>query len=936
MSVYNKIIDQQKLTVAWKKVMSKKPACGTDHVTWKMFDQNSRTEIRQLNLELTEHVYSVQPVKLVRIVKEEKEREISLYTMRDKIVQTSIAAELSKLFEASFSKCAYAYRNDRSALMAVEAIDQYIQSHAECWAGKMDIQDFFDSISQERLKKKLEAVIKEEDTLDLIMKQLQAPFLNRNGVVEKKEAGLYQGSSLSPILSNIFMAEFDRVFEKERGLYIRYSDDLLFLSTSYILVQNTLKKMHGLLEDLDLKPNESKTCIRKLADGILFLGYSFDHKGRAVPEKARKKLSQTLEDLWLTTPGLDVEERLKKGSQAINGWKQYYQKQKEIHNIYEYTVLIYLKRGTSELKEFSKRRPEFINSYRDITSYLLSVWKENGWTELELFEYEQYYRLGNKIKKINTPHFLELINLYETLLVNETEENWRALMQTYSDLGMHETSEKIMERIQALPHEQALWDAHSETVSIGESFIPSCEPQILRCLSELFVGREDQYCREILTSDGKRRSEYVPEPLEETVLKKHLSGTETIETFVVRNNDTVHYLAVDVDISRKILLQIQHDSENLEAYLKLALKWSGKVQDTLKKMGLETSIEFSGFRGYHVWLLFSEWVPIRYIYTLADIVKTNLSDPPAEIQIEFFPSKMKRQQGSGGQKLKLPYGLHLCSGKRSYLCQRDGTPITEPEKFLNSAKRYTVAQLKQAVAANISSSKETPREHKKCELDYKKLGAISDSVKQILQGCSLMRYLAGKAVTTGYLTHSERMSILYVFGHVGEDGKQFVHTIMSFTMNYQYAVTQKFIGKLLSKPISCVKLREQYKAVTAEYGCNCVFTKTSNCYPSPVIHALKNSMDDENTVTIPTSRTISKEKQQDIYQEINVHVRVQELASKIVELKKQKRGLDRAIEKTEKELCGIYDSIKTDCMEVDMGLLVRRKMEKGYEWLIEI
>lgn len=69
---------------------------------------------------------------------------------------------------------------------------------------------------------------------------------------------------------------------------------------------------------------------------------------------------------------------------------------------------------------------------------------------------------------------------------------------------------------------------------------------------------------------------------------------------------------------------------------------------------------------------------------------------------------------------------------------------------------------------------------------------------------------------------------------------------------------------------------------------------------------------------------------------MNVHAQVQELAGKIVELKKQKRGLDKTIEKTEKALCRIFDSANTDCMEVDMGLLVRRKHEGGYEWLIEI
>ncbi len=154
MSIYNKIIDQQKLMAAWKKVMGNKPACGVDHVTWDQFDQNIRIEIRQLNLELVAHQYRVQPVKLVHIIKEEKDREISLYTMRDKVVQTSIAIELNKWFDSGFSKCAYAYRNDRSAMVAVENIHRYIEIHAESWVGKLDIDGFFDHIQHERLKKK--------------------------------------------------------------------------------------------------------------------------------------------------------------------------------------------------------------------------------------------------------------------------------------------------------------------------------------------------------------------------------------------------------------------------------------------------------------------------------------------------------------------------------------------------------------------------------------------------------------------------------------------------------------------------------------------------------------------------------------------------------------------------------------------------------------
>ena len=70
--------------------------------------------------------------------------------------------------------------------------------------------------------------------------------------------------------------------------------------------------------------------------------------------------------------------------------------------------------------------------------------------------------------------------------------------------------------------------------------------------------------------------------------------------------------------------------------------------------------------------------------------------------------------------------------------------------------------------------------------------------------------------------------------------------------------------------------------------------------------------------------------------EINFHAQVQELAEKIVEFKRQKKGLDKSIEKVERELHVIFNNAKIDCMEVSMGILVRRKKENGYEWVIEI
>ena len=114
------------------------------------------------------------------------------------------------------------------------------------------------------------------------------------------------------------------------------------------------------------------------------------------------------------------------------------------------------------------------------------------------------------------------------------------------------------------------------------------------------------------------------------------------------------------------------------------------------------------------------------------------------------------------------------------------------------------------------------------------------------------------------------------------------------------------------------------------------FNRTKNCYPSPVLHAIKNSGEDQSEITVPMSRSISKAKEEKVYEEINIHKQTEKLAQRIVELKKQRRGLDKSIHKTEAELQKIFDNAGIDCLEIEMGMLVRRKRGEEYEWLIEL
>lgn len=502
---------------------------------------------------------------------------------------------------------------------------------------------------------------------------------------------------------------------------------------------------------------------------------------------------------------------------------------------------------------------------------------------------------------------------------------------------------------------------------------------------EAFAGRDDIFSVENVVGSSKRRTELQERPLTEQQIEEHLRGEKTVGTYVQRPNATVRFIVWDIDISKQFILKYGSMGVEFDACLQHAYHKALEIQKILEDKGMHGYIEFSGFRGYHVWLFLQEWIPVRFANMFTDRIEEEivLDD---DLTVECFPNKVRLKAGRLGQTLKIPYGLHVRSCRRSCFIGNDGEPVTGIDGFTDTLAHYSLAAIRKVLSYSIqtdpqaaaqplshtalqhmpqSSSRIPARAayktvsgdapfaevkqgssglpvqnisgtilqggkqtgnpdadknegteksaagkgrkagsetngvgynggenagHSLHETKYARamtaegtlspevkkelqeaFGNMNASIQEVLFRCTLMQYLCLKSKRTGYLTHFERLSVLYVFGHIGEEGKEFVHDVMRYTMNYQYNVTQRFIDRIPEKPVSCVKLREQYRKVSAEMGCSCSFKRTKNCYPSPVLHALSLSKDMQEGITIPTSRTLSADKEKKVIEELNVH-----------------------------------------------------------------
>lgn len=989
MSLYNKIIDLQKLSAAWNRVRRNKPAAGVDNITWQQFDENSREELKNLQTELADHIYMPLPVRNVTLYKGEKARKIALYSMRDKVVQQSLAAEIVKLYDGRLSQQSYAYRDNKSALQAVEDLSAEILTSEYNAVLKTDITHFFDNISWNILREKLCRTIKEEDVLELIRLNACTAILDEEtGEIAEKTVGIHQGSAIAPILSNIFLMDFDIALARPGFFYVRYSDDILVLGEKKEKLISFLNEIKTRLEELGLFANEDKTLCCNLSEGVDFLGYHFDASGKSIPAKAEDRLYDRLETMWLTNPTLNVEEKAAKALEISGGWQQYYRGERGVQSIYEYIAFAFAVGGRKELIErLEQDRIKVENACKDIAEYLSLFWKKNEKGCLELLEYEQYYGLPEKEyhrPALNEGRVRSLLELYRKHFVLEGEDTSTDLMQVYTDMQEYTNAQYWMEqtdcfrarneRFSTLSRRKGyagnlainipeLKKEHSEAIvrteaeqkeseadgkastSPGEQLILNITGHTPLLMLEAFSGRDDIYSIETVIGNQRRRTELQERPLTESQIEEHLRGEHTIGTYVQRPNSTVRYIVWDIDISKQFILKYGSSGESFDACLQHAYHKALEIQKLLDDKGIHCYIEFSGYRGYHVWLFLSEWIPVRFANMLTDRIEEEMVIED-DITVECFPNKVRLKSGRIGQVIKIPCGIHVRSGRRSCFVDDDGQPVTDIDNFMETLAHYPLSTIRKVLSYAMTSKggialtdKETQVNvfDKQSDQDLQDtFSELNANVQEILMRCSLMKYLCLKAKRTGYLTHFERLSILYVFGHVGEEGKEFVHDVMRLTMNYQYNVTQRFIDRLPEKPVSCLKLREQYKKISAEVGCSCSFKRTKNCYPSPVLHALSLSTDVQEDITLPVSRTLSGEKGKKVIDELNVHKKAQELAGRILELRKQQRSLVKSVAKVERELEKIYDIADTNALEIEMGVLVRRKKENGYEWVIEI
>jgi retron-type reverse transcriptase len=240
------------------------------------------SELLSLQGQLASHRYRPGPYRTFWI-HEPKPRLISAAPIRDRVVHHALVAAIEPVFERRFVHHSYACRRGRGTHRALRQFVAWARSSR--FVLKLDVHRFFPSIDHAILKQRLRRSLKDPDVLWLCDTILDAsneqepctawfsgddlftPFVRRRGIPI--------GNLTSQFFANVLLDALDHfvVEELRIGRYLRYVDDVCLFGDDKARLRAARSEIVRFLEAMRLRLNEGKSRLRRVSEGVEFLGF---------------------------------------------------------------------------------------------------------------------------------------------------------------------------------------------------------------------------------------------------------------------------------------------------------------------------------------------------------------------------------------------------------------------------------------------------------------------------------------------------------------------------------------------------------------------------------------------------------------------------------------------------------------------------------------
>jgi RNA-directed DNA polymerase len=316
-------------------------APGVDGVTFEAIEaQGAEPFLEQIQNELIDRIYVPLRARKHEIPKDGgKVRVLSIPAIRDRVVQGAVKLVVEPIFEADFQLGSYGYRPKRTAHEAVHRVATAI---VQCKTRiiDLDLRAYFDTVRHHLLLEKVARRINDNEVMRLLKLMLTA----------SGKQGVPQGGVISPLLSNIYLTEVDRMLERAKETtrngkytyveYARFADDLVVLIDAHPrnawLLGAVNKRLREEFAKLQVEINEEKSRIvdLELSESFGFLGFDFRRlrsqkrqvwRAHYTPKiKKRTALLRKLKNVFRRFQSQPVDRVVKLINPVLRGWVNYF------------------------------------------------------------------------------------------------------------------------------------------------------------------------------------------------------------------------------------------------------------------------------------------------------------------------------------------------------------------------------------------------------------------------------------------------------------------------------------------------------------------------------------------------------------------------------------------------------------------------------------
>ncbi len=407
-SLFENHFSPQGLKTIYETSIQGSKAVGKDGIKRGQFEKVLDQEIDLIieNVNKLEYTFTGYKEKLISKGAYKNPRQISIPTFRDRLTLRGLYEVLIGVFPDAKIDPPYKFITDiRNHLQTVGKDHSFL---------RMDVQNFYPSISHEILMERLRSRIRSDQILQLAANAIKTPTGIRNCYDNQTTKGVPQGLSISNIASSLYLLNLDNKYKK-RTTYFRYVDDILIICPSS-LSSKIYKDVYVDLKKLDLashtikETKNAKSTIQSLESGIDYLGFSLavlfdvpDDKKVSVEvrESSFKKMFKNIMNVFTSNKHHKNIERFifrlnLKISGCIfdgkrRGWMFFFSQTRNVSQLKRLDAFVFKMLKKYGLLEHSPRIKTFTKSFHEII---------HNYNNSDYFENFDTYNVEQKIRAI--------------------------------------------------------------------------------------------------------------------------------------------------------------------------------------------------------------------------------------------------------------------------------------------------------------------------------------------------------------------------------------------------------------------------------------------------------------------------------------------------------------------------------------------------------